>query len=233
MKIGNLHDMPWYLRLAIFGGIALVVYGAFWYFITSAMHQEVDQLKEKVAELTQQNASAQVDSQRLANFRAMYQSKQQEYDDLKALLPEQRELTNVLQGVQDRAHSTSLVLKSFSPKDDFQQDFYSGKKISVGVTSSFANLREFFELMARYQRIVSITNFEITQLDKQSQGKTVDAKFDLTAYYVSAESLQKTAAPGAPGAPAPAASAPATTQPVSAPAPNGAPNIKIPQRQLD
>jgi type IV pilus assembly protein PilO len=230
MKIGNLHETPWYVRLAIFSGVALVVYGAFWYLITSGMHQEVDQLKDQVAALTQQNASAQIDSQRLANFKAMYVSKQQEYDDLKALLPEQRELTNVLQGVQDRAHSTSLVLKSFSPKDDFQQDFYNGKKISVGVTSSFANLREFFELMARYQRIVSITNFEITQLDKQSQGKTIDAKFELTAYYVSAESLQKTASPATPGAPA---AAPATTQPASAPAPAGAPNINIPQRPLN
>jgi Tfp pilus assembly protein PilO len=212
MKIGNLHELPWYLRLAIFGGIALVLYGGFWYFMTKGMHEEVDQLKDQVATLKQQNASAQIDSQRLANFKSLYESKQQEYDDLKALLPEQRELTNVLQGVQDRAHNTRLVLRSFSPKEDFQQDFYNGKKISLSVTSSFASLREFFELMARYQRIVSITNLEITQIDKQSPGKTIDAKFDLTAYYVSAESLQKAAAP-APAAPA------------GAP-PAGAPNIQ-------
>jgi hypothetical protein len=80
------------------------------------------------------------------------------------------------------------------------------------VTSTYASLREFFELMARYQRIVSITNFEITQLEKQSQGKTIDAKFDLTAYYVSAESLQKAATP-APAKPA------AATPPAQAPAP--------------
>jgi Tfp pilus assembly protein PilO len=222
MKIGNLHEMPWYLRLAIFGGIALVIYGGFWYFMTSGMHAEVDQLKEQVAALKQQNASAQIDSQRLTTFKALYESKQQEYDDLKALLPEQRELTNVLQGVQDRAHNTRLVLRSFSPKEDFQQDFYNGKKISLSVTSSFASLREFFELMARYQRIVSITNLEITQIDKQTPGKTIDAKFDLTAYYVSAESLQNNAA--TPGAPAPAAAAPAAAQPPAAPA--GTPNIQ-------
>ena len=218
MKIGNLHELPWYLRLAVFGGIALVLYGGFWYFMTSGMHDEVNQLKEQVAAIKQQNASAQIDSQRLANFKALYESKQQEYDDLKALLPEQRELTSVLQGVQDRAHNSSLVLRSFSPKEEVQQDFYSGKKISVGVTSSFSSLREFFEMMARYQRIVSITNLEITQIDKQSPGKTINAKFDLTAYYVSAESLQKAGAPAAPAAPAgaPPAGAPAT----------GAPNVQ-------
>jgi Tfp pilus assembly protein PilO len=221
MKIGNLHELPWYLRLAVFGGIALVLYGGFWYFMTSGMHDEVNQLKEQVAAIKQQNASAQIDSQRLANFKALYESKQQEYDDLKALLPEQRELTSVLQGVQDRAHNSSLVLRSFSPKEEVQQDFYSGKKISVGVTSSFSSLREFFELMARYQRIVSITNLEIAQMDKQSPGKTINAKFDLTAYYVSAESLQKAAAPGTPATPA----APAGAPPAAAP-PAGAPNIQ-------
>jgi type IV pilus assembly protein PilO len=209
MKIGNLHEMPWYLRLAIFGGIAVIVYGGFWYFMTKGMHEEVDQLKEQVATLKQQNMSAQIDSQRLANFKALFEGKQQEYDDLKSLLPEQRELTNVLQGIQDRARNARLVLRNFTPKEDVQQDFYNGKKISVGVTSSYASLREFFEQMARYQRIVSITNFEITQLDKQSQGKTVDAKFDLTAYYVSAESLQKSAAPAAAKPAAPPAQAPA------------------------
>jgi len=197
MKIGNLHELPWYFRLAIFGGIAVVLYAGFWYFMTKGMHEEVVQLQDEVAALKQKNASAQIDSQRLANFKSLYQSKQQEYDDLKALLPEQRELTNVLQGIQDRAHNARLVLKSFAPKDDFTEDFYNGKKISVGVTSSFASLREFFELMARYQRIVSISNFEIKQLDKQAQGKTIDASFELTAYYVSAESLQKAAAPAA------------------------------------
>ncbi len=239
MKIGNINEMPWYYRLAIFGGVALAIYGAFWYFMTKGMHEEVESLTQEVASLKQQNMGTQIDSQRLAEFKAAYVSKQQEYEDLKALLPEQRELSNVLQGVQDRAHSSHLVVTSFTPKDESQdtQNFYYGKKISVGVTSSFSSLREFFELMARYQRIVSITNFEITQLDKQNDGKTVKASFDLTAYYVSAESLknaQPTPAAGTPGQPAPAGqpapSAPAA--PAGGAPPAGGPQIKIPQKPL-
>src|SRR3954467_2608935 len=136
MKIGNINEMPWYFRLAIFGGVALAIYGGFWYFMTKGMHEEVDALKQEVATLRQQNMSTQIDSQRLAEFKASYASKQQEYEDLKALLPEQKELTNVLQGIQDRARNTHLVLRTFTPKDDAKEDFYSGKKISVGVTSS-------------------------------------------------------------------------------------------------
>jgi hypothetical protein len=54
-------------------------------------------------------------------------------------------------------------------------------------------LRAFFEQLAHYQRIVSVTNFSLAQLEEQSGSKTVDATFDLTAYYVSAEKLQKPA----------------------------------------
>ena len=58
MKIENLHELPWYLRLAIFGGIALVLYGGFWYFMTKGMHEEVVQLEEQVGLLKQQNMNA-------------------------------------------------------------------------------------------------------------------------------------------------------------------------------
>ena len=173
MKIGNFNGIPWYLRLAIFVTVALMIYGGFWYFVTSGTRKE---------------------TQRLNEFRTAYKNKQEELEELRALLPEQRELTKVLEGIQDRARATSLSLRKFTPKDDVQLDFYSGKRIDVAVQSTFSGLRAFFDQMAHYQRIVSITNFEIKQTDKQAVNKTVDARFDLTAYYVSSEKLQKAAA---------------------------------------
>ena len=125
------------------------------------------------------------------------------------MLPEQRELTMVLQGIQDRARTNGLVLRKFIPKDDIQQENYSGKRIEVSVTTSFASLRAFFEQLAHYQRIVSITNFQLNQLEKASGSRTVDATFDLTAYYVSTERLQKPVATQ----PAGSGQVPATTAP--------------------
>ena len=194
MKIGNLNSIPWYLRLSVFVVIALLVYGGFYYFVTSGTRKETKDLQEQIAVLQKANAEAQIASQRLNEFRTAYKNKQEELEELKALLPEQRELTKVLEGIQDRARSTSISLRKFTPKEDIQQDFYSGKRIDVAVQSTFAGLRAFFDQMAHYQRIVSITNFEIKQMEKQAASKTVDARFDLTAYYVSSDKLQKQAA---------------------------------------
>jgi Tfp pilus assembly protein PilO len=191
MTIGNINSLPWYLRLGIFAVIAVSVYGGFWYLVTKGTRKETRDLQDQIGVLQKANAEAQIASQRLNEFRTAYKNKQEELEELRALLPEQRELTKVLEGIQDRARSSGLSLRKFLPKDDVQQDFYSGKRIDVSVQSSFAGLRSFFDQMAQYQRIVSISNFELKQMDKQASSKTVEARFDLTAYYVSSEKLQK------------------------------------------
>src|SRR5436309_10873423 len=210
MKIGTVNGIPWYLKLAIFVVVALMIYGGFWFFVTSGTRKETRDLQSQVAALQKANAEAQIASQRLSEFRTAYKNKQEELEELRALLPEQRELTKVLEGIQDRARASSLSVRKFTPKDDTQQDFYSGKRIDLAVHSSFSGLRSFFDQMAKYQRIVSITNFEIKQLDKQAANSTLEARFDLTAYYVSSEKLQKTQPPPPAGAqPAPPAGTPA------------------------
>jgi type IV pilus assembly protein PilO len=193
LKLDALQEKPWYLHLAVFGAAALLAYGAFWYFVTSETRAETSEVEAKVEQLARANAGAVVASQRLNEFKASYERAKADYDDLKALLPEQRELTMVLQNVQDRARG-HLTLRKFTPKEEVQQDFYTGKPVAVEVTGNYNNIGQFFAQMASYQRIVSITDFKVTKLKKdegqKADGQTVTAEFLVTAYYVSPEKLQ-------------------------------------------
>ena len=188
-KLDALQEKPWYVQLAVFGGIALVVYGAFWYFVTSGTRAETAEIETKVESLLRANAGAVVASQRLNEFKANYERAKADYEDLKLLLPEQRELTMVLQNVQDRARGR-LTLTKFSPQEEVQQDFYTGKPVQVEVTGNYNSLGQFFAQMASYQRIVSITDFRLEGLKDNEQGdKTLNAQFLLTAYYLTNEKM--------------------------------------------
>jgi type IV pilus assembly protein PilO len=194
LKLDALQEKPWYVHLAVFGGVALLVYGAFWYFVTSGTRAETAEIEAKVEQLARANAGAVVASQRLNEFKASYERAKADYEDLKALLPEQRELTMVLQNVQDRARGR-LTLRKFTPKEEVQQDFYTGKPVAVEVTGNYNNVGQFFAQMASYQRIVSITDFKVTKIKakqpgEKADGQTVSAEFLVTAYYVSPEKLQ-------------------------------------------
>src|SRR5678809_1429315 len=101
MKFGKLPHLPWYLRLVVFVAIAGSMYAGFWYFMTRGTRTETKLMQDEIATLLTRNAEAQIASQRLNEFRAIYKAREEEYAELKALLPEQRELTMVLQGIQD------------------------------------------------------------------------------------------------------------------------------------
>ena len=207
-KIKNLKWYYQFLMLILVGG--MIYYGVR-YMVTNDTRNETEELNNQIATLQAKNEAARVATQRINEFRALYASKAQEYEELKVLLPEQREITNVLQGLQDTAHESRMVVMRFSPRDDQQQDSMTAKPVEIEVDSNFTNLRAFFESMAKLPRIVSITDFKVNQLDKQTEQKTLHAQFLLTAYYATPENLQpKAPAPAANGQPAaPAAQPPA------------------------
>jgi len=197
-KIKNLN---WYYHLTMLVVAAAVVYSGVWYFVTSETRAEIAALTTEIEQLQQKNEAARVATARINEFRELFATKSAEYEELKVLLPEQREITNVLQGLQDTANNSRLMVMRFSPRDDTQQDSIMAKPVEIEVDSNFNNLRDFYDRMAKLPRIVSITDFKINQLDKQTENKTLHASFLLTAYYAAPTDLNaKPATPGAPGA---------------------------------
>lgn len=218
--------LDWHWQLGILVLTGALVYGSVYYFITSGTREETNQINDQVAQLQAKNQAAQIATQRINEFRSLYASKEMEYDELKVLLPEQREITNVLQGLQETARESRLIVNRFSPRDDSQQDFIMAKPVEVEVDSNFNSLRDFFDKMAKLQRIVSISDFSLKQLDKQSAGKTLHAQFLLTAFYASSEDLNNLNAPapklGPDGKPLPVppgGKTPPPGQPVAPPPP--------------
>ena len=207
----KIKNLKWHFHLMILVTVAAVLYTGVWYFVTSETRAEVATLNDQISALRAKNETARVATQRINEFRALYTSKAAEYEELKVLLPEQREITNVLQGLQDTANGSKLTVMRFAPRDDTLQDSIMAKPVEVEVDSNFNSLRAFFESISKLPRIVSVTDFKLNQVDKQSDAKTLHAQFLLTAYYAApadAQANAKPAVPGKPGAPA-AAPAPA------------------------
>jgi len=209
--------LAWHIQLLILVGVGAVLYLGVWYFVTSGTRDEVQTLNDQVAQLKSQNEAARVATQRINEFRSLFAAKSQEYDELKVLLPEEREITNVLQGLQDTANESRLIVMRFSPRDDAQQEFIMAKPVEIEVDSNFNNLRAFFDKMAKLQRIVSITDFKLNQLEKQNGDRTLHAQFLLTAYYASPENLNTAnTPPAAPnGQPPVPGQSPATNPPAA------------------
>lgn len=215
--LDKIKNLKWYFQLMLLVTVGALLYASVWYMYTADIRTETATVMEQVGQLQAKNEAARVATQRINEFRALYASKSEEYEELKVLLPEQREITNVLESLQNTANGQRLTIMRFNPREDVMQDSIMSKPVEVEVHSNFNNLRAFYEAMAKLPRIVSITDFKIHQLPKQTDSKTIHSQFLLTAYYASPSDLtpKPAGAPAAPGAP------PAAGQPAAAPA--GAP----------
>ena len=194
----KLKNLQWHFQLLLLVGLATLVYLTVWYFVTSVTREQIRVKNEEIAKLEAQNNAARVATQRINEFRALYATKMVEYEELKVLLPEQREITNVLQGLQDNARDSRMIVMRFSPRDDTQQETIMAKPVEIEVDSNFTNLRAFFDKMAKLPRIVSVSDFKLNQLETQTAEKTLHAQFLLTAYYADPEMMNKPA-PAKPG----------------------------------
>ena len=233
----KLKQLPIYWQLIMLLLLATLFYYIFYSMVTSGIYADAAQVKEQADTLQRKNEQARIATQHIEEFRQLYAAKSAEYEELKVLLPEEREITVVMQGVQDTARSSNLTMLRFTPREDaplgsfspapptpgappavagkppivipnvdVPPNFITVKPIEIEVSSNFSNLKEFYEKMAQLTRIVSITDFKISQRSTQAAGKTIDASFLLSAFYATPESaktpLVKPVAPPTAAAPA-------------------------------
>src|SRR5688500_11304998 len=133
----KLKNLKWHLQLVVLVSIAALIYSSVWYFVTSETRAEVALLNEEISQLQAKNEEARVATQRINEFRALYASKAEEYEELKVLLPEQREITNVLAGLQDNARDSRMIVMPISPRDDTQEDVIMTKPVESEIDSNF------------------------------------------------------------------------------------------------
>ena len=213
----KIKNLKWYVHLIILVFIAGLLFMGERYYVTSDTRDAIEVLNNDISKLQTKNETARVATQRINEFRALYTSKAAEYEELKVLLPEQQEITNVLQGLQDTANGSHLIVMRFAPSEAKMENSIMEKQVEIEVDSNFNNLRSFFDSMAKLPRIVSIKDFQLNQIEKQTDTRTLHARFKLSAYYAAPTDLNATpAAPGKPGAPA---VAPAPGQPAAPAAP--------------
>ena len=217
----KIKQLPIYWQLIMLLLLATLLYYGFYSMVTSGIYVDAAQVKEKADALQKKNKEAQAVASNIETFRQLYAAKSAEYDELKVLLPEEREITIVMQGVQDTARSSNLTMLRFTPREDaplgsatpaapvagappavpgkppiiipnvdVPPNFITVKPIEIEVSSNFSNLKEFYEKMAQLTRIVSITDFKISQRSTQAAGKTIDAQFLLSAFYATPESVK-------------------------------------------
>jgi type IV pilus assembly protein PilO len=209
--------LAWYYQMGVLLLLAALLTWAADYLLYSDTRAQTAKLQEETEALKKKNMEGSIIRQNLAATEQTLVQKREEIDRLRELLPDSLEISRVFDNVKDFLREQRLELKRFAHMKPVTSEFYTAQPIEVEVTGSYDNVGHFFSKLGFFTRIVSVTEVEIKTAEDNGQenGRSVNAQFIVTAYYIAPENLEKLtmkkppAMPNAKGQPA----KPETAQP--------------------
>ena len=175
--------------------LIVVTVGAFWYFWYDGKNTELQGLQKNLAEL---NAQIQELNVVKANLPALEKEVEQlslRLEQLRRILPPAKETPDLMKRLQALASQSNLKIKSFTPGQTVQKDFYQEWPIEIQVDGTYPNLATFFDRVGRLPRIVNIGNLRTSAAQKPTFTNTLSAQYQAMTYVYSEPPARPAAAP--------------------------------------
>ena len=162
--------------------LALIIGGLFWWqYLSPAMEEE----KTKTARLEglqREIRALEVTANKLAEFQREVALLEAKLETLKRILPPEKETPDLMRKVQSLASQSSLLIKTFTPGQTVNKEFYQEWPINMSVEGNYHNLGIFFDRVGRLSRLVNIGNIKISSRGDQTVSNTINASCVATTF---------------------------------------------------
>ena len=183
----SLTKLPWYGQIGAFVVVCgLAIYG-FWNFYATEAEAELALKQTHLNALTTDITKGITTARRLGEFQAEVTNLEHRLESLRNVLPEQKDVADILRRLQGLATQSNLTLVRFTPAAQKQLPLYAEVPYRITALGSYHNLGLFFDRVSKFPRIINVGDISITASPRQDPNNTVVA--DLTATtFVLAES---------------------------------------------
>ena len=192
----SLRKLPWYAQI---GAFVLVSFGAgfgFWYFYVTEMQADIEARQTRLTALRQDVAKGVATARRLPEFQAQVTELERKLENLRAVLPEQKDVADILRRVQGLATQSNLTILRFTPQESKQQVLYAELPFKIQAEGTYHNLGFFFDRISKFNRIINVGEISIKPKTSQEADQTIVAECVATTFILQEGA---SAAPGASG----------------------------------
>jgi type IV pilus assembly protein PilO len=195
--------MPWYGQIGAFVVLGLGAAGVFWNFYAQAEQQKIDAQRARLTDLHAQIQRGQAAERRLPQFRKELAVLEARMAQMRAVLPDERDVADLLRRVQGMATQSSLTILGFAPKPVTRKEIYVEWPIGLKLEGTYHDLGGFLERVSKFPRIINVSDLKVKAIDKSVNGSTITAEAIATTFVlVEPDPAQPAAAAGQTSAPA-------------------------------
>jgi len=178
----SLNKLPWYGQVLLFAILGLAGVGVFYYFYVMPFHTEMAGREQKLAALRADINKGMTTATKLAEFRAQVTDLQTRLDGLKAVLPEEKDVADLLRRIQTLATQSNLSIKGFKPMATATKQLHAEWPIALQLDGTYHNLGMFFDRISKFSRIINVSSIAIRAKDKPDANSTITAECTATTF---------------------------------------------------
>jgi type IV pilus assembly protein PilO len=187
MELG-LNKWPWWGQVALYLVLSSGIAASYYYLHQVDQQQRLAQRQQQLGGIQAEIARGQQQERRLPEFRAEVAELQGRLTALKAVLPEQKDVGELLRRIQTLAAQSSLTIRGFKPQAVAVKQQHAEWPISLQLEGTYHDLGAFFDKVSRLPRIINITGIEIkarTDRSVETSLATVAANCTVTTFVLS------------------------------------------------
>jgi type IV pilus assembly protein PilO len=191
----SLSKMPWYGQLGAFAAISLAGAGVFWNFYAKPAQESIDQREAQLSVVRADIDRGLATARRLPEFRRQVADLEAQLDRLRPVLPNEKDVADLLRRIQGMATQSNLTIRGFAPQAVATRAMYAEWPIGLQLDGTYHNLGSFLERVSKFPRIINVTSIHIKSKDNGAAGDTVTAECTATTFVL--VEPKKPAAPAA------------------------------------
>lgn len=178
----SLNKLPWWGQITAFVVVSSGAVFAFWHFYVKEIQIDIDARQARLTTLRADINRGLATARRLPEFQAQVSDLQNRLENLRAVLPEQKDVADILRRVQGLATQSNLTLQRFNPQPPIQQTLYAELPHALMVEGTYHNLGIFFDRISRFPRIINVSKLLVKPRSPQEASATIVAEFVATTF---------------------------------------------------
>ncbi len=197
----SLSKLPWYGQI---GAFALVCAGAafgFWKFYVTGMQADIDARQARLTSLRGDIARGVATARSLPRFQQEVGRLEQQLETLRQVLPEEKDVAEILRRIQGLATQSNLTIQRFQPGKVVQQSAYAEIPYKLQAEGTYHNLGFFFDRVSKFPRIINVGEIAIKAKTPPEPNATITAECVATTFVLQEASKGAKPAPNLPAAP--------------------------------
>ena len=200
----RLNKLPWYGQVGLFVAIAIGGIAAFYYLYAEPAALEQATQQRRIEALRADINRGLATARKLPQFRAEVAELESRLENLKAVLPDQKDFGDLLRNLQTLASQSNLTIRTFKPGAVVTKQLHAEWPITMELDGTYHDLGMFFDRISKFARIINVGSVTIRAKDRPEPNATISVSCVATTF-VLLEAVKT--APQTAAAPAPPAGA--------------------------